>query len=179
MTRTDRSAGRGRIAAARQPGALAWWRLGPRLSLAVAAIAVVGCDHSAEPFSRVAVNGTVALDEQPLDAAVIRFVPTGSTAGPKTSFEIRQGRFAASREHGPPVGTHRVEVEVVDPRWRHDDEEAIQRLSRSRTRKIDRVRLPDAYCANSLLTVTFATPPSDSDDHSPQTVSFSLSSRLR
>lgn len=178
MTRTDRSAGRGRMAA-RQRVALAVGRLGPFWTLAVAAIAVVGCDHSAEPFSRVAINGTVALDEQPLDAAVIRFVPTGSTPGPKTSFEVRQGRFAASREHGPPVGTHRVEVEVVDPRWRHDDEEAIRRLSQTRARNIDRVRLPAAYGTNSLLTVTFPTPPADSDDPSPQTVSFSLSSRLR
>lgn len=179
MTRSDRSPRRGRGARTRRRIDPALRRFVPLLSLVVTAITLVGCDQPAEPFFRVAIDGTVSLDEQPLDSAVIRFIPTGSTSGPKTSFEVRQGRFAASRENGPPVGTHRVEVEAVDPRWRHDDEEAVQRLTRSRTRKIERTRLPDAYRTNSLLTATFATPPPDSGDDSPQTLSFALSSRLQ
>lgn len=179
MTRSDRSPRRGRSASSRRRIGPALRRLVPLLFLVVTAITLVGCDQPAEPFSRVAIDGTVSLDEQPLDSAVIRFIPTGSTSGPKTSFEVRQGRFAASRENGPPVGTHRVEVEAIDPRWRHDDEEAVQRLTRSRTRKIERTRLPNAYRTNSLLTATFATPPPDSDDDSPQTLAFALSSRLQ
>lgn len=179
MTRSDRSPRRGRGARPRRRIDPALRRLVPLLSLVVTAIILVGCDQPAEPFFRVAIDGTVSLDEQPLDSAVIRFIPTGSTSGPKTSFEVRQGRFVASRENGPPVGTHRVEVEAIDPRWQHDDEEAVQRLTRSRTRKIERTRLPDAYRTNSLLTATFATPPPDSGDDSPQTLSFALSSRLQ
>lgn len=179
MTHSDRSPWRGRSARPSRLIGPALRRFVPLLFLVVTAITLVGCDQPAEPFFRVAIEGTVSLDQQPLDSAVIRFIPTGSTSGPKTSFEVRQGRFAASRENGPPVGTHRVEVEAVDPRWRHDDEEAVQRLTRSRTRKIERIRLPDAYRTNSLLTATFATPPPDSGDDSPQTLAFALSSRLQ
>jgi hypothetical protein len=176
MTRFDRSPRRGHGSPARR-------QLATRLILGLLsitlAITVVGCDSSAEPFTRVAVDGNVTLDEQPLDSAVIRFIPTGSTQGPKTSFEIRQGRFVADRDTGPPVGSHRVEIEAVDPQWRHDDEAAIEQLTRSRTRNIKRVRLPDAYHTNSSLTATLATPPTDSGGDAPQSLTFTLSSRLR
>lgn len=176
MTRSDRSPRRGHLSPTRR-------RFAPRVMLGILSISlsitVVGCDSPAEPFTRVAVHGTVTLDEQPLDSAMIRFIPTGSTQGPKTSFAIRQGRFVAGREIGPPVGSHRVEIEAVDPQWRHDDEAAIEQLTQSRTRHINRARLPDSYHINSLLTATLATPPPDSGGNVPQSLTFTLSSRLR
>jgi len=179
MTRSDQPPRRRHVARMRRRAAPAHRRFAPLLTMAFLAIAVVGCDSPAEPFTRVAIDGTVTLDEQPLDSAVIRFIPTGSTQGPKTSFEIRQGRFVADRQIGPPVGSHRVEIEAVDPRWRHDDEEAIDQLIQSRTRDIKRTRLPDSYHTNSSLTATLATPPPDSGGDAPQTLTFTLSSRLR
>jgi len=176
MARSNPSSRRGHLSPARR-------RFAPRLMLGILSIslsiAVVGCDSPAEPFTRVAVHGTVTLDEQPLDSAVIRFIPTGPTQGPKTSFEIREGRFVADRQTGPPVGSHRVEIEAVDPQWRHDDEAAIEQLMRSRTRHIKRARLPDSYHINSLLTATLALPPPDSGGDVPQSLTFTLSSRLR
>jgi hypothetical protein len=163
-------------AAAHQPGRLAirsrW--LGP--AIAALAILGVGCEQPSEPFTRVSVEGSVTLDDQPLDEATIRFIPTGSTAGPMTMFPIREGRFTASASDGPPVGTHRVEINLAaEEEFAHDDEQALQRLAQSPRRTISRPRLPDVYHLRSRLTATLE----DTDNGAAQTLSFPLSSRPR
>ena len=149
-----------------------------RWSLGLASLALVGCGRPEEPFRRVAIEGSVTLDSRPLESASVRFVPIGTTSGPKTSFDVRDGRFVACARTGPPVGTHRVEIESVDPAWRHDDEEAVERLRQARARKITRERLPDRYHPHSALTVTLTAPESNSARDSPQVLTFDLSSRL-
>jgi len=172
MRRTDRSLGDGRIPAPRS-------RMGRKWAIGLLSVVLIGCGHPDEPFTRVAIDGTVLLDDRPLDSAVIRFVPTGTTSGPKTSFEVREGRFASGVHDGPPVGTHRVEIESIDPEWRHDDEEAVDRLRQSRSTKITRERLPDRYHIRSSLSATLTAPQPDADSGSSQTLEFHLSGRSR
>ncbi len=144
--------------------------------MAVLAIASIGCEQPSEPFTRVSVEGVVTLDDQPLDQAMIRFIPIGSTAGPKTMFPIREGRFTASAIDGPPVGTHRVKIDLIaEGEFAHDDEQALQTLTQSPRRTITRPRLPDIYHLNSTLTATLES----TDEGEPQRLSFPLSSRPR
>jgi hypothetical protein len=171
MMRFDRSTRRGLVPRMRS------WRL-LRWSLGITSLALVGCGRPDEPFTRVAIDGSVTLDSRPLESASIRFVPTGTTSGPKTSFDVRDGRFVACTRTGPPVGTHRVEIESVDPAWWHDDEEAVERLRKARAGRITRERLPDRYHTHSSLTVTLTEPDPNSAGDSPQILTFDLSSRL-
>ncbi|HBJ35750.1 MAG TPA: hypothetical protein DDZ51_13595 [Planctomycetaceae bacterium] len=150
--------------------------LGPFRSLLLLAslgCAASGCGGPAESFTRAAVKGTVTLDNQPLDSATIRFVPTGDTVGPKTEFPISQGQFLASQSFGPPIGDHRVEIDVIDQQWQHDDEQAIEKLQQSPRKKISRAVLPDRYHKMSSLTATIE----PTSDENAQILTFPLTSR--
>lgn len=122
----------------------------------VAAVVLGGCASGSEDeLQRATVSGTVTLNGQPLREAVIRFVPTDGTLGPKTSATISEGQFSLNEEHGPVVGRHRIEIESTDNcglAW--DDEEAIQKLKQSGTRRIHVVRVPAIYNSRSTLTRT-------------------------
>lgn len=134
---------------------------------------IPGCDGTSESFTRSAIKGTVTLDNQPLDSATIRFVPTGNTDGPKTEFSISNGEFSAGQSNGPPVGNHRVEIDLVDDQWQHDDEQAIEKLRKSPRKKISRPTLPDRYHKLSTLTATI----DPSQEDSPQVLTFPLTTR--
>jgi hypothetical protein len=106
-------------------------------------------------LSRAAVEGTVSLDDQPLQEGVVRFVPTNGTPGPKTSVIVSAGRFSIDAEHGPVVGTHRIEIESTDDGgYAPDDEEALARLHASGSLVIDVITVPDVYNRRSRLTET-------------------------
>jgi hypothetical protein len=141
--------------------------------LAILCWGISGCGGPAEPFTRAAIKGTVTLDDQPLDSATIRFIPTGETVGPKTEFPVNQGEFAADQSIGPPIGDHRVEIDLIDQQWQHDDEQAIEKLQQSPQKKISRAILPDRYHKMSSLTATIES----ATDESAQTLTFPLTSR--
>lgn len=145
------------------------------LAVLTSAFSAAGCGNRApESFNRAAVEGTVTLDDEPVDDAIVRFIPTGRTPGPKTFFPVRDGRFQASRADGPPVGTHRVEIEIADEdELAHDDEQAMERLSEMRHRSVRRTGLDRKYDSKSPLTAELAEP----DGDGPQSLEFSLSSR--
>jgi hypothetical protein len=134
---------------------------------------VSGCDGPPETFTRGAVQGTVTLDGQPLNSAIIRFVPTGNTVGPKTEFAVNEGEFAAVKSLGPPVGTHRVEIDLIDRQWQPDDEEAIAKLQQSPRTRITRPTLPERYHKSSVLVATIE----DTPKGEVQTLTFPLSTR--
>jgi hypothetical protein len=60
-----------------------------------------------------AVSGQVTLDDQPLDEAVIMFVPLEGNSR-KTGGRIEAGRYAVPRDVGLAAGRYRVEI-VDDP----------------------------------------------------------------
>ena len=135
---------------------------------------LAGCrGEPPESFTRVAIQGTVTLDGDRLDDALIRFVPTGQTAGPKSVYSIRQGEFSASARRGPPLGTHRVEIELTDPgELAHDDEQILEQLNQQPRQRIAPPGLPPIYHAQSELTAELAEP----GGGQPQQLEFSLSS---
>ncbi len=153
------------------------WPLPGSRSLIVfgSVLALVGCGHrSNESFTRVAVEGVVDLDGQPLEDGWIRFVPQAGTAGPKTTLRIEQGRFAATARMGPPEGTHRVEIVRADPpEFAHDDEAVIAQLAAQPRRRIKLPELPERYNRRSELSVTV----DKATGNPPQEVVFSLQTK--
>ena len=134
---------------------------------------VSGCGGGdADAPQRAAVEGSVMIDNQPLRQGVIRFVPMGDTTGPKTSMLINQGKFSADEEHGPLVGTHRIEIESTDTAGlAMDDEEALQRLQSSGAQPLEVVEVPPAYNRNSTTTKTVTA-------DGPNSYEFTLSSTV-
>lgn len=117
---------------------------------------LAGCGGGDEDAPvRAAVAGSVSLDNTPLRQGVIRFIPTGSTQGPKTSILITQGKFSAEGDYGPIVGTHRIEIESTDTAGLAiDDEEALQRLQSDPPQQLEVVEVPPSYNRQSTLTKT-------------------------
>ena len=96
---------------------------------------------------RRAVAGSVTLDGQPLDEAVIVFVPLDA-GGRKTRSRIEGGRYELSRDVGLLPGRYRVEVAddpPIDPDMRPDQ-----------VKPRPRRQLPVAYSVASPLTVEVA-----------------------
>jgi hypothetical protein len=124
------------------------------LATIIPLLVAVGCGSAADGPARVAVQGTVELDGQPLTAGTIRFVPTGSAAGPKTSVEIENGEFRLPAEVGPVIGQHRIEIEApLAGGLAMDDEEALENLRRQRVPPgITVLRVPPIYNVHSTLT---------------------------
>ncbi len=74
-----------------------------------------GCQPSHEP-TRVAVNGTVTLDGQPLPSATLIMQPNGQGL-PMASALVQDGRFQFTTNDGPSVGTYLVRVEATYPEF--------------------------------------------------------------
>jgi hypothetical protein len=93
---------------------------------------------------RRAVAGSVTLDGQPLEEALILFVPLDA-GGRKTGGPIAAGRYEMGKEVGLLPGRYRVEVAddpPIDPGMRPD-----------RVQPLPRRQLPVAYSVASRLTV--------------------------
>lgn len=91
---------------------------------------VGGCGGEADPFDRVPVEGTVSLDGAPLSRGTIRFIPEGSTVGPKVALPVADGSFRGDRTVGPVAGRHRVEVEPDESEeFPHDGEERLAQFA--------------------------------------------------
>ncbi|MGQ0636572.1 MAG: hypothetical protein ACT4QC_18315 [Planctomycetaceae bacterium] len=83
---------------------LRWhWLLLPFLLAAGA-----GCGPSGPV--RVAVEGTVNIDGQPVPDGVISFIPAEGTTGPTAGGAIVNGRYKIAPADGPVIGKHRVEI---------------------------------------------------------------------
>src|ERR1700685_749538 len=68
-----------------------------------------GCSRAGGP-PRAAVRGEVSLDEAPLKAGVIRFIPTGEGKGPVVLTTIKDGRYELARSEGPVLGKNSIEI---------------------------------------------------------------------
>lgn len=119
-------------------GRLRWTLLAP--ALAVVLMNSAGCGR---PVRR-AVAGAVTLDGQPLEEAVVLFVPLDA-GGRKTGAPIAAGRYAVPRDVGLLPGRYRVEITddpPIDPAMRPDQ-----------VRQQARRRLPVSYSTSSPLAV--------------------------
>jgi hypothetical protein len=82
--------------------------------LAAVAAAASGCGES-DFDDRQAVAGTVTLDGQPLAKALISFIPTGATLGPKASGVVIDGQYLIAADDGPCPGDFMVKIEPISP----------------------------------------------------------------
>ncbi len=82
-------------------------RRGVLFVLAVLPLAV-GCGGRAGGPARVAAHGEVRVDDVPLKAGVIRFVPQAK--GPVALTTIKDGRFTLSAADGPVLGKNSIEI---------------------------------------------------------------------
>lgn len=84
------------------------------LSTLAVALVASGCGSDGPP--RAPAAGNVTLDGQPLEWGAILFIPLPGTEGPKAAATIEAGAFRLSRDDGPVVGSHRIEIwSVVSP----------------------------------------------------------------
>jgi hypothetical protein len=94
----------------------------------------------------------VSLDGKSLSAGVIRFVPLGETHGPAASTEIRDGKYAFSKEDGPVAGEHRIEIEATEYfGFAIDDEAAFAAKVHQPGGRLPKNPVPAAYNRQSRL----------------------------
>src|SRR5207244_11412955 len=61
--------------------------------------------------SRAAVEGTITLDNEPVDGGVISFFPDGGASkGDQGRADIVDGKYSIGSGSGPPPGKYRVEI---------------------------------------------------------------------
>jgi hypothetical protein len=108
----------------------------------------LGCSEDAYTGAkRYAVSGMVTVDDKPMPAGVISFLPQGE--GRVSGAPIRDGTYTIPEEKGVNAGTYRVEIHWSKPTGRkvHDPdtgEEIMDELEEG---------LPDKYHKNSELSV--------------------------
>ena len=118
---------------------------------------VGGCGGDTKGPPRAAVRGEVRLDDVPLKAGVIRFVPEGSTKGPVALTTIKDGRFTLSASDGPSLGKHSVEI-VATPtenplEGAMDIRTAWAEYAKAKGTRPVEVRIPARYNQRSTLSV--------------------------
>ena len=85
---------------------------------------------------RIAIEGTVSLDDKPLEQGSIEFSPLPGTMGPIAGGDIVSGRFAIPASGGPLAGKFTVRIKstgltgrkIFDPRRNKMVDEFMQRL---------------------------------------------------
>lgn len=124
--------------------------------LVLLAVVLSGCaDSSPESPPRYSVGGAVTIDGQPLETAVIRFIPFPEVKGPKSSVAIAAGRFEIPAEFGLVAGPHRVEIESSDHGGiAPDDETSLSELAAGKRKPVKPVRIPATYNTRSTLKCT-------------------------
>lgn len=80
------------------------------LVLLVALVASSGCGRSG--IERASIRGIVTIDSVPVEAGSIRLVSLEPHGGPSVGGEILNGEYEITRDKGPSLGKHRVEVLV-------------------------------------------------------------------
>ena len=112
-----------------------------------------GCGRPTGP-QRVAVQGTILFDGQPLQAGRIRFIPTEGTKGPSAAGSVEKGFYEFTSSNGPVVGKHRVEIEAIpNPGFELDDEAAYAKAQKEKNAvPLPSQPIPPQYNERSTLT---------------------------
>ena len=79
-------------------------------------LAVTGCssDGTTTTLDRQAVSGKVTRGGQPLDSAVIEFIPATPDAGGGSTGPIKAGAYAIDAAHGPTPGSYKVAITTAN-----------------------------------------------------------------
>jgi hypothetical protein len=130
-------------------------RLGTALFFCGLSVIASGCGRPSGP-QRVAVQGAILFDGQPLQAGQIRFVPADGTKGPSAAAQIDKGFYEFSPANGPVVGKHRVEIEAIpNATFELDDEAAYAKAQKEKNAvPLPPQPIPPQYNERSTLTAT-------------------------
>lgn len=79
----------------------------PMVWAALLSLCWLGCSRDSP---RVAIEGQVTLDGQPLAGGQIAFIPLGAASAPTAGATIEGGRYRIAAERGPFPGEYRVEI---------------------------------------------------------------------
>jgi hypothetical protein len=82
--------------------------------LAIGTLACVPACKKSDGLKRVEVRGRVTYEKKPVARGLITFRPAHGSSGPIAGAGIIEGKYAISREKGPTVGAHEVEIKIVD-----------------------------------------------------------------
>jgi len=127
---------------------------------------VAGCGVAKGP-ARAAVSGEVTLAGEPLNAGVIRFIPTQGANGPVVFARIRDGLYETTRANGPVVGSHRVEIDPDfedDPAADADDPEEARAEYIRQHGPIAIAKIPERYNRKSELSAVIEPDQANSHD---------------
>jgi len=131
--------------------AITLFKLQFSLVLTLAAIGVSGCSGGNKGPARAPVQGTITLDGQPLQNALVRFVPQAPTTGPAAMTSVEEGKFELPLKYGPLVGSHRVEIVRCELEPDPEDVEAVQKYLAERKKRKRVPGIPARYNEQSSL----------------------------
>lgn len=128
-----------------------------RWSYLLIILALPGCGGNSAGPVRAEVQGTVSLDSKMLQSGVIRFIPIGDQQGPAAGAPIKDGVYTLSKEDGPIVGPHRVEIVATNYLgFSIDDEEAMHAYLQKHRGRLPPNPVPKVYNVSSSLTADIA-----------------------
>jgi hypothetical protein len=130
------------------------------LVVGVILLCAAGCGRDARGPARAAVSGEVLLDETPLKAGVIRFVPVDGTRGPVALTIIKDGRYQMSNSDGPVLGKNAIEIVATAAdsplAGATDIRTAWAEYAKTSSSRPPEVKIPKKYNRNSQLNVVVA-----------------------
>jgi hypothetical protein len=137
---------------------MAWVRSRPCFLLVAAILlSAAGCGRGSGGPPRAAVSGEVRLDDAPLKAGIIRFVPKGATKGPVALTTIKEGRYEMSASDGPVLGKNSIEIVATitdNPvAGATDIKAAWVEYAKSSQSRAPEITIPKKYNRNSTLNV--------------------------
>lgn len=126
--------------------------------------ALAGCGSDSP---RVAVEGLVTFDGQPLPSGQIAFIPLSAQSAPTAGATIAQGRYAIAADQGPFPGEHRVEIRAFRGTGKKVwDGMGDENAPPSQKRYVEELEqyIPRMYNDESTLRVTITGPKRDRHD---------------
>lgn len=133
---------------------------------AAAGILLAGCGSESP---RVAVEGEVTFDGQPLASGQIAFLPLGAASAPTAGATITQGRYQIAADQGPYPGEYRVEIRAFRGTGKKVwDGMGDENAPASQKRYVEELEqyLPRIYNEESTLRVTITGPKANRHDFS-------------
>lgn len=116
----------------------------------------IGCGRPAGP-ARVALEGAVLFDHQPLKAGRIKFTPSDGNKGPTAVATITDGFYEFESRNGPVVGKNKVQIESIpDLGFALDDEAAYAKAVTKNGGKpaLPAEAIPSDFNSRTTLVVT-------------------------
>ncbi|VTS02021.1 hypothetical protein [Tuwongella immobilis] len=109
-------------------------------------IGLVGC--TPPPLPRCELQGTLLLDEKPVEAGTVSLISTTAKDGPSYGGPIQNGKYRIYADTGLQPGTYRVEI-----RWSKPTGEKNPDAGYGQSADIFAEAIPAKYNSESTLTV--------------------------